>query len=119
MAESLSFDFAAPLADVTQVSPVGCARPPFQGATVQSRHASYTGALTAQDRRSENIATLRALWRQPRTIQQVAALSGLPVASVCSLKACLRDQLEVVGLEAVSWGPDRRATKRTLWRIWP
>lgn len=116
-AEPLSFDFTEPVADVRSVSPIGQPLPPFQGATTQSKHASWTGALAAQERRSANLETLRALWRQPRTINAVAALSGLPVASICSLKKCLGDELEVVDLECVSWGPDRRMTRRTRWRI--
>lgn len=117
MAQPLAFDFAEPAVDINRVSPTGQSLPPFQGKTPQSAHASYTGALAAQETRSANLATLRDLWRQPRTINAVAALSGLPVASVCSLKACMGDALEVAGLESVSWGPERRMTKRTRWQL--
>jgi hypothetical protein len=117
MAEPLSFDFAEPVADVRSVSPVGEQLPPINGNTPLSRHASYTGAVHAADARSANIVALRQLWREPRTINEIAAITGLPVSSVCSLKSALGDELEEIDLEVVEWGVDRRATKRTRWRL--
>lgn len=88
--------------------------PPYQGRTVQSRHASYAGAQAAQATRSANLALLAQLWGTPTTLQQMAAQTGLPLASICSLKACL--DLEPCGHETVMHAGGR-TTKRTLWRL--
>jgi hypothetical protein len=117
------FDFSAPTADTRSVSPTGQSLPPINGTTTRSRHASYTGAISAQETRSANIVALRQLWRQPLTINAVAAITGLPVSSVCSLKAALGEELVAVDFELVEWGPHRKATKRTRWQLkslgWP
>lgn len=89
--------------------------PPINGTTSQSRHASYTGAVHALETRSANVQALRQLWRDPHTIQDVAAITGLPISSVCSLKSCL--DLIPAGFEVQDWGPSRRSTKRTLWKL--
>src|SRR5262245_37427245 len=91
--------------------------PPFQGSTPQSAHASYTGAVHALATRSANISALRQLWREPRTINEIAAITGLPVSSVCSLKDAIKDELEIVDFETIDWGPGRRPTKRCRWRL--
>ena len=88
--------------------------PPFQGKTISSRHASWTGAEHAKETRSRNLIVLQHLWIDPMTMQEVAELSGLPLSSVCSLKACL--DLEAVGFQSVEW-PGRKPTKRTTWRL--
>ncbi len=90
--------------------------PPINGLTPKSRHASWTGAQHAAETRSANIVALRQLWREPRTMQSVAILSGLPLSSVCSLKAAIGDELEAVGFEPVEWHTGR-PTKRTLWQL--
>jgi hypothetical protein len=113
VADSLAFDFDAPVVDVRQVSPVGPSLPPFQ----RGSHSSWTGAVAAQETRSANISALRQLWLEPRTINDLAAITGLPVSSVCSLKAALKDELELVDYESVAWGPGRRSTKRARWRL--
>ena len=109
------FDFTPQPVDPQTTSPTGEPLPPVNGTTRLSRHASYTGAVSASETRSANIVALRQLWREPRTINEIAAITGLPVSSVCSLKAAL--DLEAVGLEPVEWGDGRCATKRTLWRL--
>src|SRR5579862_7035706 len=110
-------DFSAPIADVTTTSPTGEALPPIAGRSPAARHASYTGAVHAQETRSANLTALRQLWREPRTINEMAAITGLPVSSVCSLKSALEDELEVVDFELVEWGDGRRPTKRTRWQL--
>jgi hypothetical protein len=90
---------------------------PFQGATRRSAHASYTGAVSASQTRSANLTALRQLWREPRTMVEMSTISGLPLSSICSLKACLANELEVVDFEDIHWGDGRKATKRTRWRI--
>jgi len=91
--------------------------PPINGRTVKARHASYTGAVHALKSRSANLVALRQLWREPRTLNEISVLSGLPVSSVCSLKKALEDELEVVDFETIEWGSGRRATKRCRWRL--
>lgn len=91
--------------------------PPINGSTPKSRHASYTGAVHAAETRSANIVALRQLWRWPMTINEAAVLMQLPVSSICSLKASIADELEVVDFEFVSWGAHRKPTKRCRWRI--
>lgn len=91
--------------------------PPINGSTPMARHASYTGAVHALESRTANILTLRQLWREPLTINEVSTISGLPVSSVCSLKAAIADELEAVDFHIVHWGDGHRDTKRTRWRI--
>lgn len=89
---------------------------PYRGSTPQSRSTSASGAVTALTGRSQKIEQLRALWAVPRSMQDVEALSGLPLASVCSLKACLGDELVECGEQQIRW-PDGRTTRRTLWKL--
>lgn len=91
--------------------------PPVQGSGPLSRHASWTGALKAQETRSANIVALRQLWRQPLTINEAAAILRLPVSSICSLKSAIESELEEVDHEIVTWGRGRKATKRTRWQL--
>ena len=91
--------------------------PPINGTTLKARHASYTGAVSALKSRSANLTALRQLWREPRTLNEISVLSGLPVSSVCSLKAALEAELEIVDWEVVEWGEGRRPTKRCRWRL--
>lgn len=107
---------SAPVVDVTRVSPVGVL-PPVNGHTPQARHASYTGAVSVCEARSANIVALRQLWREPRTLNEIAVLSSLPLSSVCSLKAAMAQELEFVDYESIEWGDGRKATKRSRWRI--
>ena len=90
---------------------------PFQGSSPASTHASWTGAVSAQRAWSANLTMLRQLWREPRTLNEIAAISGLPITSVCSLKASLADELEIVDYETIVWGDGRRNTKRCRWRL--
>lgn len=112
-----AFDFAEPVADVRRVSPVGQPLPPINGTTPRSRHASYTGAVHAAETRSANIVVLRQLWREPRTLNDIHVITGLPLSSVCSLKSAIENELEEVDHEVIDWGPGRKATKRTRWQL--
>ena len=112
-----TFNFDAEPVDVRQVGPTGERLAPFRGRSVMSRHTSYTGALHATEARSANILTLRQLWTVPRTMNEIAAISGLPLSSVCSLKSAIEDDLEEIDMEVIEWGDGRRPTKRTRWRI--
>jgi hypothetical protein len=112
-----TFSFEAPPVDVGQVSPTGQTLPPIAGRTAPARHSSYTGAVHAAETRSANIVALRQLWREPRTINEIAAITGLPLSSVCSLKSAIEDELEFVDFEVIDWGPRRRSTKRARWRL--
>jgi hypothetical protein len=115
MADSLSFDFGVSPVNPHTVGPT--VLPPISGKTPASRAASRTGALHAAETRSPNIWTLRQVWREPLTINEVAAITGLAVGSVCSLKALLDPELEEVDHERIVWGDGRRDTWRTRWRI--
>ena len=92
------------------------ALPPISGSTTMSRHASATGALAAWKDRSPNLRRMRELWQTPRTIQEVADLTGLPINSVCSLKAAISNELTEVGFQTVHHSGGR-ATKRTLLQL--
>lgn len=116
MAETLSLDFSVPPVDVRTTGPTG-APVPFQGLTVASRHSSWTGAEHAEETRSANIAAIRAHWKEPHTIIEIAELTHLPISSVCSLKSAIEDELEFVDYEPIDWGEGRKATKRSRWRI--
>src|SRR5262249_739988 len=102
---------------VTQTELDFSAQPPINGRTPQSRHSSWTGAVHAAEARSANMTALRQLWREPRTMNEVSAITGLPMSSVCSLKSAIEDELEVVDMIPIEWGPGRRATKRCRWRL--
>jgi hypothetical protein len=102
--------FSLPLFD--QPDPV-----PFQGRTAISRAASFSGAVHVAERgRGNQLARIRALWTVPRTMQEIADLTGIPINSMCSLKACLGAELEAVDRIRISW-PGRRDTTRTRWRL--
>jgi len=88
----------------------------YRGSTARTRRTSASGAVAALTDRKRKIDTLRRLWARPCTIQEMAQVSGLPIASVCSLKKCLERELVEVGEVEKFWA-DGRATKRTLWQI--
>jgi hypothetical protein len=90
--------------------------PPINGTTIPARHASFTGAVHALETRSANVQALLQLWRQPLTIQDVAAITKLPISSVCSLKASIADRLVFVDYEIVEW-LHRKPTKRCRWQL--
>ena len=88
----------------------------YRGSTTRTRRTSASGAVAALTDRKWKIDTLRRLWKQPRTIQEMAQVSGFPIASVCSLKKCLAAELVEVGEVERLW-ESGRATKRTIWQI--
>lgn len=90
--------------------------PPINGSTVLSRHASFTGALKAQTHRSANLTALRQLWKEPRTMNEIAAITGLPLSSVCSLKAAFGGEIQAFDVIPFQWG-DGTITKRTRWKL--
>lgn len=87
---------------------------PAQGSTADSLATSRTGAEAADRVRSRNLDVLLNLWREPKTMHDVAALSGLPLSSVCSLKAALVGDLVWHSKETKAW-PDGRTTQRSRW----
>lgn len=116
--EQDGFDFAPAIVhDIRRVSPTGGELPPVNGATPAARHSSYTGAVHASEAQSANLVAMRQLWREPRTINDIAALMPLPVSSVCSLKSALEAELEFVDYEVIVWGEGRKDTKRARWRL--
>lgn len=103
--------------DLRAVGQRGETLAPFQGKTAQTAHASWTGAVHATEARSANLTMLRQLWREPRTMNEIAEISGLPLSSVCSLKSSIEDELEEVDFEIKHWGDGKPDTKRTRWRL--
>lgn len=91
--------------------------PPINGNTPLTRASSYSGAIHAAETRSANITALRQLWREPRTMNEIAVITGLPLSSVCSLKDAIKDELMEVDHELVEWGNGRKPTTRTRWQI--
>jgi len=108
-AEPLSLPFMGPMEPRVTA--------PFQGLSHASREASKSGAEHAEETRSANIARLLELWREPHTMHEIAALSHLPLSSVCSLKAEIEDRLIAVGFQRIEWEGGRRSTKRTRWQL--
>ena len=89
---------------------------PYQGSTPISRSASRSGAEHVRPKYAQKIARLRELWTVPMTMQDMAAQTGWPLASICSLKACLGSELEAVDTIDQDWGQGR-ITRRTRWRL--
>ncbi len=87
------------------------------GVTPESRESSRTGAVAAEAVRGRHLATLRRLWREPRTLNEIADLSGLPITSVCSLKASMEADLEWHSYEHIAGTATRKATKRSRWKL--
>ena len=114
---NLALDFSVPTVDVTRESPQGEPLPPINGRTIAARHASFTGAVHACHARGEKLVALRQLLTHhgPLTINEVAAITGWPLSSVCSLKSALPDVVPD-GFEVVEWRAGK-ATKRTRWII--
>lgn len=114
MTDALAFDFDVPPADLARIGPTGA---PINGLTHESRASSRTGADCADERRSENLTRMRALWRDSWTLNELASLMNLPLASICSLKSSLESELTWVDYQVQRHGPSRRATRRSRWRI--
>jgi hypothetical protein len=96
-------------------APVAETLPPFEGRTVQAKHASYTGAVHAHETRQSQIDRLRRVWVQPLTLNEAAEATGIPLASVCRRKAEMEQGLEFVEFQTVQWAG--RSTKRTRWKL--
>lgn len=88
----------------------------YRGSTARTRRTSASGAVAALSHRKQKIDTLRRLWTQPRTLQEMAAISGFALGSVCSLKKCLERELVAVDTVQKLWA-DGRVTSRTRWKI--
>ncbi len=88
----------------------------YRGSTARTRRTSASGAVAALAHRKQKIDTLRRLWTHPRTLQEMAAISGFALGSVCSLKKCLERELVAVDTVQKLWA-DGRVTSRTRWQI--
>ena len=91
---------------------------PHQGKTQQTREASASGARAAVVDRKFKIDRVRALWAKPYTMQEIAQISGYPLASVCSLKEMLDREFELVcvGTREKFWDGGR-VTKRSVFQL--
>ncbi len=88
----------------------------YRGSTARSKATSASGAAAALVDRHRKIDTLRRLWARPLTIQEASAISGYPLASVCSLKKCLANELVEAGDVEKLWA-NGRITRRMRWQI--
>lgn len=92
------------------------AAPPIQGLTPRTVASSASGSVKARESRALKVDRIRRLWRVPRTMNEIQALSGYPLSSVCSLKACLEHELKEVDQVEHRW-PDGTTTFRTRWQL--
>ena len=88
----------------------------YRGSTARTRATSASGAVAALTDRTRKIDAVRRAWAKPRTIQDVAAITGFAIGSVCSLKKCIEAELVEVGDVEKLWA-DGRVTRRTQWQL--
>lgn len=88
----------------------------YRGSTARTKATSASGAVLALKDRQTKVARVRALWTQPRTIQELAQITGYAIGSICSLKKCLAAELVEVDDVEKLW-PDGRVSRRTRWQI--
>lgn len=105
-------NFSAPLFDGLD-TPVT----PHRGNTPQARANSLSGAVYAAVGRKGKAKHLLALYAVPRSMQDIAEISGWPISSVCSLTQNLRDgkAIEEAGQQVKVW-PNGSTTTRTTWQ---
>ena len=90
----------------------------YRGTTARTKRTSESGALAAQVDRRRKIDRVRAVWTQPRTLNEIAQITGFGLSSICSIKKCLDGELVEVDEVEKFWG-DGRVTKRTRWQLVP
>jgi len=88
----------------------------YRGTTARTKRTSESGALAAQVDRRRKIDRVRAVWTQPRTLNEIAQITGFGLSSICSIKKCLDGELVEVGEVEKFWA-DGRVTKRTQWQL--
>lgn len=101
---------------------------PFQGATAQSRHASYTGAQAVREewssRMSDYLQALRASGGM--TDHEAESVTGYSLSSINSVRSYIRKHaefgvtIEACGFDTHEWvdkSGKPRSTKRTIWRL--
>lgn len=120
MAESLAFDFAPPLADVSKTGPCGEPLPPVQGqATGAALHCSSMGAKQARVFNAQQRARMLAIYaeRGPLTDVEMETISRIDKSSVTPR----RNELIAMGLVEKDDGRVRKNLKsgvnNTLWRL--
>lgn len=102
-------------------------RAAFQGNTVKSRHASWTGAVKTLETRTWKRQAYEQLIRNhgPMTDNEAATVLGWPLSSVCSTRNGILElakkrgepaPFEPVDFETVAWG-DGKSTKRARWGV--
>lgn len=120
MAESLTFDFAPPLADVSKIGPCGEPLPPVQGkATGAALHCSAMGALKAKGFAAFQREKLLAAYEThgPLTDHEMEAETDIDRSSVCAR----RNELIKLGQVEKDAGRVRlnptTGVNNTLWRL--
>jgi len=89
---------------------------PFHGRTERTRTASQSGARAALSDRAQKVDIVRRAWRKPYTMQEVSSFTGIPLTSICSIKACLDPELSEVGSQEKLW-QSGRVTLRTVYQL--
>lgn len=133
MAESLSLDFGLPPVDPARVGPTGrpLDPPPIAGRSLQSRHASATGASAVVHTWAWRQSAYLQLMRQagPLTDHEAAAVLKLPLSSINSVRGALEKRARTHKLPPVfvadgfdehrfvDPGGSPRVTRRTRWRL--
>ena len=87
----------------------------YRGTTARTKRTSESGALAAQVDRRRKIDRVRSAWTQPRTLNEIAQITGFGLSSICSIKKCLDGELVEVGEVEKLWA-DGRVTRRTQWQ---
>jgi len=90
---------------------------PFQGRSPQARHASWTGAQTAQPRAGSQCGRiLNALGNGALTRHELARETGLPVTTICARLAVLLQQgrIQEAGLTRGPFGAQNITYRRRL-----
>ena len=92
--------------------------PPYQGKTRAAKHASWTGARHASQRRADERARYLALLADVEAItdQEAAKRLGLGISSINSIRNGLKDRVVPRGHERMFW-EDGTATSRTKWGL--
>ena len=93
------------------------ARAPYQGSSITTRETSRSGSDRVTAEHSGKAAQLLDLFRTrgPLTMNECSDLLKLPLASVCSLRWCIAEELEEFDTVTIPWATGK-TTQRTRWK---
>ncbi len=125
--EQGGFDWATPAVDPSRVSPTGVPRPPINGSTMMTRHASATGAAAIAETYPARVSAYLQLLNQSGGLNDFEAAALLKwggVNSVNSVRGWLRQNRPGLIVEDgfdehafVDAGGTERTTRRTRFRV--